>query len=249
MKTLTKCIYGFETDPKKTPFGLLNNQVRVDNIIQSAGWFNAEGERLGQGDLSLKEMQHIAKNIPPDEAFFILTESDSIWDMPSSLDRMCPGFQYILDKAAWAIIPSIKGGVIIRIRDDIKDKEDAERDGIKFVRISRDALRKAFLSPPKPVVKKHTEDKDGEKKDKPIDTSSKSKTTMLKAIKTYYKTMPSPGVPVPGTPKPAATTAVPIKTVGTIKKAATMPTAPQSPPIALPGLLPKKKAKTKTTSP
>ena len=239
MKTLTKCVYGFETNPKKTPFGLLNSQVRVDNIIQNAGWFNAQGERLGQGDLTLKEMQHIAKNMPREEAFFVLTETDSGWDMPSSLDRTAPGFQYMLEKTVWAMLPSLKGGVILRIRDDIKEKEEVERDGVKFVRITRDSLQKAFTSPPKPVLKKAAE-VDDQKKDKPADSAIK--TPVKKKLYTGYKVLLKPaqtqasGPNVPFTP--AGPT--PPKTTPVAKPKITTKTIPSTPPIALPRLVPKK---------
>lgn len=144
MAVLTKCVYGFETNPKKTPFGLINNQVRGDSIIQSAGWFNQKGERLGAGDLSLKDMQNISKNISVAEAFFVLPELDASWDIPSHLDRSAPGFNYIVQKATWAIMKGSGGGTIIRIRDDIEKTENVERDGVHFTRVARTNFCKIF---------------------------------------------------------------------------------------------------------
>lgn len=143
---LTKCIYGFETNPKKTPFGLMNNQIRGNGIIQSAGWFNINGERLGGGDLTLQDMQNISQNISLSESFFVLTEVDAGWDLPSDLDRTAPGFPYILQKAVWVMAkgPTSRSALIIRVRDDISKPEETEKDGVKFIRIPRNEFYAAF---------------------------------------------------------------------------------------------------------
>lgn len=177
---LTKCIYGFETNPKNTPFGLLNNQVRVDNIIQNAGWFNENGEKLGTGDLNLKEMNHIAANIKKPSVFFVLNEMDSSYDIPSHLDRSEPGTQYVMDKAAWVIVPAANSSGIIRVRDDAKSPEDVEKDGIKFVRMSRASLRKLFVPvASSPVV---AQDKETDKKPEKDDDFKDLVARMSKAI-------------------------------------------------------------------
>jgi hypothetical protein len=144
MPILTKCIYGYETDPKKTPFGLLNNQVRGDNIIQNAGWFNLDGNVLGRGDLSLKDMRNIATRIPADEAFFVLSEAASTWDLPSHLDRTAPGFAYIIQKALWVMMQTPTGGCIVRIRDDIEKSEEIKNEDGKYLRIPRKDIYTAF---------------------------------------------------------------------------------------------------------
>lgn len=251
MTKLTKCIYGYETDPKKTPFGLLNNQIRIDNIIQNAGWFNHKGERLGQGDLTLKEMQRIAKNISPLEAFFVLTESDSSWDMPNHLDRTSPGIQYVTQKASWGIFPSYKGGLIIRIREDIKEREEVTRDGVKFTRVPREALNKALTAPPKPTTTVKKAEAPVEKTDVAVD--AKSVPLPAPAV------VPAPtSVTNPATPSAAPTSpAVPKKP--TVKKTTTtttkssifktLPAAPATKPATsplIPGSARPKKVKTAT---
>jgi hypothetical protein len=196
MALLTKCVYGLETNPKKTPFGFINNQVRNDNIIQNAGWFNIKGERLGEGDLSLKDMHSIAKHIPSSEAFFALTEVDSGWNLPSHLDRTAPGLTYIMQKAVWVIARTTAGGVVVRVRDDIDKPEDATRDGEKYVRVPRTELYKAFgidksgapLPRPEPIPTKE-EKLDASIKDK-VDAAIK-KATMAKAATTGIAAKPS----------------------------------------------------------
>jgi len=159
----------------------MNNQIRGNGIIQSAGWFNLNGERLGGGDLTIQDMHNISKNLLSSEAFFALTEMDASWDLPSHLDRTAPGFTYILQKAAWAMVRGQSGGVIIRVRDDISKSEETEKDGVKFIRIPRNDFYKAFgydnngIKIPKMSLVKKTENKDAIKKD--VATSPVAKTS------------------------------------------------------------------------
>lgn len=129
---LTKLIYGSITDAKKAPFGLVNNQQRNDSIINNAGWFNSNGERLGKGDLSLTDMSNISKSIG-DEMFFVLSEADSGWNMPSQLDASAPGFDYVISHISWGIT----SGSIIRVRDFVDTTEKVVKDKIEYTRISR----------------------------------------------------------------------------------------------------------------
>ena len=147
MSKLTKSIYGYETDPKKTPFGLLNNQVKLDSVINNAGWFNAKGERLGSGDLSLKDMNKIAGAISSLEGFFVLSEADSSWNLPSYLDASSPGFDYVINNASWIVAKRADGkGIVIRARDDIEKPENTKQDGIDIVRIPRAHLIKVLAN-------------------------------------------------------------------------------------------------------
>lgn len=156
MPLLTKCVYGLQTDPKKTPFGLLNNQVKIDNTIQSAGWFNIKGERLGCGDLTIKDMDRIAKHISAEEIFVAVGEANCEWNMPAGIDRTAPGFDYVISKAVWVMAKSNIGGIVLRVRDDIEKQEEAEKDGIKYLRIPRADLYKA-MTQPAPVKKAEAE--------------------------------------------------------------------------------------------
>jgi hypothetical protein len=138
---LTKFVYGNEISRKKTPFGLLNNQVIADSIIKSAGWFNQLGQKLGAGDLSLREMGVIQQNIAADEMFFVLSEADSMWGIPSQFDKSEPGFCYVAENATWIIGRSIG---IVRVRDDIAKSEETIVDGIRYSRIPNKAIIAAF---------------------------------------------------------------------------------------------------------
>src|SRR5208282_6216400 len=110
MAHLTKFIYGSHIDPKKTPFGLINNQTRVvDEVITCAGWFNSAGEKLGAGDLSIADMSIISKRIGK-EVFLVLSEGDSLWNVPSGTNASAPGVDYVMQKCLW----HISSGSIIR---------------------------------------------------------------------------------------------------------------------------------------
>jgi hypothetical protein len=104
---LTKGIYGYETDRTKTPFGLLNGQVLADGIIDNAGWFNSNGEKLGYGDLSLESLRDIQKTIPKDEAFFVLSEYNTMWAIPKELDQTAPGKNYVVENCSWVVCADI----------------------------------------------------------------------------------------------------------------------------------------------
>lgn len=158
---LTKLVYGTEIDPKKTPFGLVNNQIRADSIINNAGWFNSNGERLGRGDLSLQDMSKISKAIG-DDMFLVLSEADCSWNMPRDIEETSPGFNYVITNISWGIT----SGSIIRVRDFIDRPEKMSRDGVEYTRINRrsfieslsniiTAQKNTAVQPKKPVIKEY----------------------------------------------------------------------------------------------
>lgn len=100
MIQLIKGMYG---DLNCKAFDLSNHQTRTDDVIRNAGWFNAKGEKLGCGDLSLKDLKKIARRIECDEVFIILNENDTLWDIPSDLDQSAPGIEYVMKKAKWLV--------------------------------------------------------------------------------------------------------------------------------------------------
>lgn len=143
---LSKCIYGVETNPNKTPFGFTNNQIRSNGIIQNAGWFNYNAEKLGNGDLSLKDMENISKNISAGEVFFVLSESDCGPDFPSHLNRIEPGIEYVVKKTVWVIFKAVTTS-IFRIRNDIiKAELNISNDGVVYHRIPRSEIIKVYAT-------------------------------------------------------------------------------------------------------
>lgn len=218
---LTKSIYGYETDYKKTPFGLLNNQLKSNGIINSAGWFNIKGERLGCGDLSLKDMEKIAKNISSNEAFIVLTEANSGWSLPSHLDRSAPGIDYVIKTASWIIgRDPVKGGTIVRVRDDFDKIEEIEKDGVKYFRYPRKEAVKIIGIPVADKPKKKFTELEEKDLKKALDAlinsgmiNSSGKMNVKSISSGFYSTTANPIAAAPKT-----TTAVVPKVKSTILK-------------------------------
>jgi hypothetical protein len=205
MPILTKGVYGYETDAKKTPFGFLNNQTRLDGVINSAGWFNALGERLGCGDLSIKDMYKISQNIPTGEMFAVLSELNASWDIPSELDRSAPGYDYIIQNAAWIICKTTKGGIIIRVRGDEFPVEDGLRDGVKYLKLPR----KDFFAAIKYSIPKKN---DLSTRIADAAAHAKAKTTYASAVKSS-NVSPAPAGSLQKTITKAVASTLPTKTV------------------------------------
>lgn len=143
-QTLTKLIYGIETNPKKTPFGILAGQVKGDSICNNSGWFNINGEKIGSGDLSMKDLETISKHISPAEVFLILSENDSGFNIPNHLDRTEPGKDYVVNKTTWVVGKDNMGGIILRVGDRNDKPEEDERDGVKYTKVSRKVFKKTI---------------------------------------------------------------------------------------------------------
>jgi|ERR1019366_974582 hypothetical protein len=140
---LTKLVYGIEIDYHKTPFGILAGQVKGDSVCNNGGWYNINGEKIGSGDLSMKDLQTISKHIPSSEVFLILSEYDAAFNMPSHLDRHEPGKDYVLSKALW-VVGKDTGGIILRVGDRNDKPEEDERDGVKYTKLSRKEFKKSL---------------------------------------------------------------------------------------------------------
>ena len=112
---LTKSVYGTETDSKKTPFGLLNAQIRLNSVLNNAGWFNLAGEKVGYGDLSMADLAVISSKISSKECFFALSEFDTVWNIPKDLKANEPGKDFVLKHCVWACAKQ----AIFRMKDPI----------------------------------------------------------------------------------------------------------------------------------
>lgn len=101
MSLLTQCMY---SDLNCKSFGLSYGQIKIDAVVKNAGWFNQQGERLGSGDISFQNLVDIHASIGhTKEKFYILSEADAGWNMPSTLDRLSPGVDYVVDHAVWFV--------------------------------------------------------------------------------------------------------------------------------------------------
>ena len=223
---LTKCMF---SDPACKAFGLSNNQIRGTGIINSAGWFNLDGERIGNGDLSTQDMATIAKTISSDDLFIVLKEVDAKMDFPANLDYLSPGKDYVCTHAVWMIGRDVGGkSTILRIRDDIETVEMAKQDGVEYMRIPRKEMYRAINYTP-PAKKAKPKDVD----DKKMDGLKKAATSLKSAM---TKSSPANPAPSPTSPaKPVATSQV--KGIGK----PFIPTAPTPPIPAPPPFAPIKK--------
>jgi hypothetical protein len=114
---LTQGLYGLEmASPKKDLFGIYCGQYRNPSVSHNGGWYNSLGEKLGFGDLNQKDLDRIAAHLKPDEAFLVLSESDSFWKFvthhgicgsmcATTPDEKNPGLDYVVENAVYAVLP------------------------------------------------------------------------------------------------------------------------------------------------
>lgn len=84
-------------------FNLQYGQTRLDEVVRNASWYNAQGEKLGYGDINMDDLDHIFAQLQENDVFIILSEANSNWNMPANLDRFKPGAEYVMNHAAWVI--------------------------------------------------------------------------------------------------------------------------------------------------
>jgi hypothetical protein len=114
---LTKGMFGHEFSPESPRFGIYCGQMRWPDYIHNGGWYNGQGQKIGRGDLTIEDMERICRELQPDEAFIILSESDSFWqhvrrpgvignlaDVDQQTDEE-PGIEYIALNAMYIIKP------------------------------------------------------------------------------------------------------------------------------------------------
>lgn len=82
-------------------FGLSDGQMRAFDYVHNGGWYNAKGEKLGWGDLDLKDLKRISEELPEGEVFVVLSESDAN-DFngrrrgdATNFDLQAPGVDYV----------------------------------------------------------------------------------------------------------------------------------------------------------
>lgn len=233
-RRLTKSMYG---DLKCKAFDISNGQMRHDAIIKSAGWYTHKGDRLGNGDLSLFDMQVISIAINPDDVFIVLSELDSMWDMPSELDHSSPGQDYVLQKAIWIIGHTKElGGTIIRVRNDITKLEEIEKDNIKYLRMPREDSYKSLGYTFKKIDLSGGKSKE-EKKEDPIKSIESKLKAATKKMKSLSSSVVSKSNPIPPMPANHYIGMLPNGQVGAIPVPAT--NAKPTNPIPIPSTTPK----------
>lgn len=100
MSTLNAGMY---SDPACKFAGLVQDQRRSNPLMTNASWFNDRGEKIGSGDLTIRDLDEVAANMPIGELFIALSEYSSVWNVPSGMSRFNPGIDYVMQNAAWVV--------------------------------------------------------------------------------------------------------------------------------------------------
>lgn len=88
--------------------GMHEGAMASARLIKNAGWYNGRGDKLGWGDVGIKEAARLKAELPLDDPFFLLGEQDSYWSFvthntgiaqlnETSEDVDHPGFRYVMD--------------------------------------------------------------------------------------------------------------------------------------------------------
>ncbi len=64
---------------REQAFGLQADQLRSGRLFQNAGWFKDDGQFIGYGDLCIRDLVNIARDLDWGEKFYVLFESDWRW--------------------------------------------------------------------------------------------------------------------------------------------------------------------------
>lgn len=162
-----------EMTPVAKAFHLHNGQMRTDehSVAHNGVWFNAQGEKLGCGDLNVVDLPIIRANLRRNDRFVVLHENDGHIDrVTRNIDQYGwngnvpqshePGPVYVATKCCWIITGpnNFSDGVIYRVQDSYDHKRRPNDRGwewaegadmkIKVMKISRnEAFRLLGLNP------------------------------------------------------------------------------------------------------
>jgi hypothetical protein len=120
------------SDPSCQEFGLQYSQIRKNAILTNAGWFSNVGEKLGVGDLSMQDLVSLSRGLPIGEVFFAISEADCL-SIPSNLDRLSPGIDFVVNNAIWAA----NSADIFKLDSSINLQKLEMRDGVSYIKLSR----------------------------------------------------------------------------------------------------------------
>ena len=150
MKQLTQGMYGGEFESKPDGlFALRTGQMRSRNkFTHNSGWYNADGEKLGFGDLAVQDFVRIMEGLNEGELFVILGEHDSFWNFVTRLGwtgpeaqvrptAEIPGSEYVAEHAMYIIAK----GEVNQIREFDLTEKTTECYGLQMTVISREEAR------------------------------------------------------------------------------------------------------------
>ena len=132
---------GIDRTAQLARFGLHDGQFGRNLISHNAGWYNADGVKIGFGDLAHDDVSRIIAALKDDEMFVTLGESDSFWEYATNDfgdgDIMNPGRRYIAEHCRFIVT---NNGCSIA-SDYSRTYEVIEVDGITFEVIDRARAR------------------------------------------------------------------------------------------------------------
>jgi len=115
MNRLHKGMYEEASAAKDRLFGLSCDQDRDEALVEDAGWYNADGERLGWGSLTALDLRRIAAELADGEVFIVLSVFDSYWGLgygqgqlpngcqPYGQNMASPGRDYVASKCEFVV--------------------------------------------------------------------------------------------------------------------------------------------------
>jgi hypothetical protein len=141
-------MYGHEFKSESDLFGLRCGQMRGHDFTHNSGWYNREGEKLGWGDLSLEDFQHISDGLDENELFIVLSESDSFWNFVTrpgligsisevNPDVNAPGKEYVAEHCMYIIAK----GKVYTVTDWGKREDTIQRGDLSMTVLDRDEAR------------------------------------------------------------------------------------------------------------
>ena len=129
-------------------FGLIDGQLspRATRVAKNAGWYDARGRKIGDGDLSAEQLRRIAAGLRRGECFIVLPETYAkhAFAFPKQFrgagthgPERRPGRLYVLRHALYAVLPR-RVCTVDRYGD--LAPEGYERHGVRFARITPEEL-------------------------------------------------------------------------------------------------------------
>jgi hypothetical protein len=130
-------------------FGIMIGQMRSHcgrELVHNGGWYDADGLKIGWGDLSEADLVKASRELKEGEKFIVLPEGASFWNFvkfnpgPTGVQATAepseqnPGMDYIRAEASWVVLP----GRVYRITRYGGELGEQKRNGLKFTAI-RDA--------------------------------------------------------------------------------------------------------------
>lgn len=145
---LFKGVYGHELgDSKEGPFDLKAGQNPSPCIVKNGGWYNQQGEEIGWGSLSARNLEDIINGLNNDELFIVVPERHSSrqpqprFQFYPSPDLREPGKEYVADKCYIIMAP---GAVYFVDRYDFLTSPYV-RSGIRFEVIGPTVARRIIV--------------------------------------------------------------------------------------------------------